>query len=512
MQKTYTITAPEAFDGAERASRVKPMSEMYGIMALCVLIGLFFVNFIWGFTERDFFALGANMTVLLSLSYFLFAKVFAGKELFAKANLAWLIPFGLMALSFSLYDNQFLKFFTCLVLIPAFLVFYNYAQLEHRERRPWDAAFFGGLIRRFFALLPKVSRAVGLYGDVVFPRERQGLAVVKKVLIGVLLLALLALLVVIPLLSAADPLFAAKMQEIYRSFDGLFSPEFVAKVVVFSILSVLLLAISLAWLWPFELSERRKADKEVDPIITGIVLGGILVLYLFFLYLQLNRLWVHALPVSFQETEGLVKSGFWQLFFLSVINILLFSASFRKTNAFVHRILAVFVGASFLLLLSAGYRMFLYATTYGFSYEKFFASYTVLYIGVLFVWIVTRFFRAERPNIMKFSAFLFLWMFAVTTVLPVEQFILQTNLQLIKRPDSRIRLYEMTMLSPDVLGSVQKYAARDAEKCKEKDTRKETGSLEFCGWDDWLQKRRAEVDKKKWYETNLTNWIYLSRN
>ena len=508
MKKTYTITAPAAHDGVERETRSKPMKELYVIMAICLGSALFFVNFIWGFFDREINALGINMTVLLSLGYLLFYKVYAGKRLLTRSNLPWLIPFGLIALSFSLYDNPFLKAFSILVLPTAFIVFYNYAQLKHRERRQWDLAFFNGLFIRAFGFLPKVSKAASLYSGIIFPGERKGLEAVKKVLIGILLFAAMALIVVIPLLSSADPLFADKMNKVYQSFGNIISLSFISKTIVVCGMSIFLLAASLAWLWPFELTKHSQSDKEVDSIITGIVLGGILLLYLLFLYLQLNRLWVNALPINFQETEDLVKSGFWQLFVLSVINILLFSLSFRKTNALVHKVLAVFVGASCLLLLSAGYRMYLYVTLYGFSYEKFFATYTVVFIGVLFVWIVSRFFQADKPNTMKFSAFLFIWMFTLATVFPIEQFILQSNIALALRPDSRIKLYELTMLSPDILSSVEKYVARDADKCEYGKVQSTPGSLDFCGWNDWLKERRENVNEKKWYEANLMNLIY----
>ncbi len=508
MEKTYTIIAPKAPDGTERENRTKPMKELYGIMATSVLSALFFVNFVWNFFDKGIYALGINMTVLLSLVYFLFYKSYAGKQLLAKPNLSWLLPFGLMALSFSLYDNPFLKVFTILVLPPSFIAFYNYAQLEHRERRRWDLAFFSGLIARVLGFLPKVSKAANLYGDVIFPKERKGLEVVKKILIGSLLLLAIAFIVVIPLLSSADPLFAAKMDELYKLFDGWVSLDFIGKTAVFCAIAIFLLSVALAWLWPFELNKHSRADKPVDSIVAGIVLGGILLLYFLFLYLQLNRLWVNDLPISFSETETLVKSGFWQLFALSIINIFFFSLSFRKTNALVHKILAVFVGASCLLLLSAGYRMYLYVTLYGFSYEKFFAAYTVIFIGILFAWIVSRFFQDALPNVIKFSAFLFLWMFSLATILPVERFILQANVALAERPDSRIRLYELTMLSPDVLGRVEKYVARDANVCKDSKTPSELDGRNFCGWEEWLNERRKIVNEKKWYEANLMNLTY----
>lgn len=132
-------------------------------------------------------------------------------------------------------------------------------------------------------------------------------------------------------------------------------------------------------------------------------------------------------------------------------------------------------------------------------------------LGILFVWIVMRFFREGQPNVIKFSAFLFLWMFVLTTVLPVERFILQANLGLAERPDSRIRLFELTMLSPDVLASVERLVARDAQKCASASEQDKFVSRDFCGWEKWLEERRARMIEKKWYERNLTNLIYLTR-
>src|SRR5690606_14563327 len=106
---------------------------------------------------------------------------------------------------------------------------------------------------------------------------------------------------------------------------------------------------------------------------------------------------------------------------------------------------------------SAAHRVGLYVTYYGLSYEKFFAAYTVLFCGVLFVWLLTRMFVQRRSDIVKFLAFLFLWMYGVLTVLPVGQIIVRSNVARAQMPDSQLRLYEMTMLSPDLLGTVTRY-------------------------------------------------------
>ena len=228
----------------------------------------------------------------------------------------------------------------------------------------------------------------------------------------------------------------------------------------------------------------------------GIVLAGVLGIYLLFLWIQLNRLWVGVLPFNFKETEELVKSGFWQLLALSVINILIYFFAYRKTVSFVQKLLSAFTVASLLLLASAGQRMGLYVTYYGFSYEKFFASYTVLYCAIVYIWLIAQLFRSKRSNIVKFLVLLFLWMFAMLTIFPVEQFIFRTNMALRRLKDSRIVLSEMKMLSPDVLVVVKK--------------NKEKGLLDEGGydWNEWIDKQEQIVSGKAWYERNMTNMVY----
>ena len=173
----------------------------------------------------------------------------------------------------------------------------------------------------------------------------------------------------------------------------------------------------------------------------------------------------------------------------------------------------VFSAASLLLLVSAGYRMGLYVTYYGLSYEKFFASYTVVYSAILFIWLIGQLFKKTRANILKFAVFLFLWMYAVAAILPVEQFILRANVTLASMAESRVRLWELSMLSQDVLFLVKEYEQqgllkRDSGNSDlEKDDQTKSDD-----WQPWMEKREREIFDKVWYERNFMNMIYLGKS
>ena len=88
---------------------------------------------------------------------------------------------------------------------------------------------------------------------------------------------------------------------------------------------------------------------------------------------------------------------------------------------------------------------------------------------------------------------LFLWMFAVVSIFPIEQFIFRTNMALHNLKDSRIILSEMRMLSPDVLPLVKK--------------NKEKMLLEGEGydWNKWIEDQEKLISEKVWYERNVMN-------
>jgi len=84
------------------------------------------------------------------------------------------------------------------------------------------------------------------------------------------------------------------------------------------------------------------------------------------------------------------------------------------------------------------------------------------------------------------------------TILPVEQFIFRSNMALSRRENSRIRLSELSMLSPDVLGLVKKYEAAGIFK------------KEMFDWNSWIESREKRITDKKWYERNAMNLFYLA--
>lgn len=441
----------------------------------------------WNFWNYGIYALGFNTTVFLGgVAALLLVK---NSEFDWRADIAWLAPLVLVGVSFSLYENPWLKLISFLLLPIAIGVFFSYGQLSNRREVDWGVGLIRVLFLNTLRPLGKLPAAVGLVRATatVFPREKNALA--RRVLIGVLCLVPLAALV-LTLLSSADAVFAGWTENIFGWLLDHLQASLLAKVLLSVLLTIGLLAVCLGWRQTGEAPLKQSGTHAIDDVVAGIVITGILGIYLLFLYLQLEYLLVDSLPVEFAATERLVKSGFWQLFFLSFLNVALFFVLYKNTSTAVQRILQAFIVASGLILLSAGWRMGLYVYWYGLSYEKFFASYTTLYALGLFIALVVASFSLVRRDIVRIVVFSSLWGYSIATVLPVEQIIFHTNQHLAKQADTRVDLYHLSVLSADIFADA-KQALQDR-------------TLDEYRWQTWLSSMTTRRCQRPWYESNIS--------
>jgi len=458
-----------------------------------LFLAIYFVIFVWNFWSELIYALGFNLTIFILGFLFLF---FSATKINAfKKNYFWVMPIILIAISFSLWENPFLKVINLLILPFLLSIFFAYSLTVSREL---NFRFIFLSIMERILILTKIKEAIALFFDQINIAKGDKLKIFVRITFGILLFAVLALTIFIPLLSAADPDFAKMVDGIMKWFHKIISFRYLNRIIFAIIANFAIISYILSFRKKVtnEKVENSKEKKLIDPIISGIVLGGVLVLYLLFLFTQISHLWVNQLPINFSETERLVKSGFWQLFLLSMMNILFFFGYFRKTNNIVQNILKIFIVASLLLLFSAGYKMFLYVFYYGLSYEKFFASYAVIYFAVIFVWLLVQLFNNKEKNIFKFLVFSFLWMYSVLTIMPVERIIFSVNEKLSLRADSRINLNELQMLSYDVLPMV--IAHSNDEEWK-------------SDWCRWEHHKISVNNRKKWYEKNISNFSQIKK-
>lgn len=455
-------------------------------------LAILWVLFLWGVWRNWVDAYGLNATVYCFVSFFSISYVTEFNNVFKRENCFWFLPLFLLPLSFFLYENPYFKTINIFVYPLLFIFLYNYMLLKDREEHRWNYHFIKNMVfKRINFSFTMIAKDIFIKN--VFPVSNESRVIVKKAIIGLLIFFLLAVIVILPLLTSADMAFSHRVNGFIELLIDMVSVEFFMKFVCCTVLCYIFICLILNWMEPFVL-DRNVDNKHMDDIISGIVLGGIFVLYMFFVAVQLERLFLDTLPLGFQQTERLVKRGFWQLIFISCMNILFFFIYYKRTGKIVDYILKGFTLVSSIIALSAIERVFMYVAYYGFSYEKFLAAYTVVYCMIVFISLSVFVFLSKRRDIFKYLFVLFLYMYVALMIAPVERIIFHSNVTLSKMSNSRINLYELRILSNDVLPLVKEYKGKQV----------------FVGkaWLSWIKKQEKRADMKAWYEMNLQNIVY----
>jgi hypothetical protein len=471
-----------------------------------ILTAAFYVTAMWG---SEISELGLGMAIYLAGVFGLFLWLMRRRGQSLAANAYWIVPGLLLTASYLLYSNPFVKGVNILVLPAALAVFYGLAQLSPERRFRWSAAFAATSMARLLSPVTKLFASARVHAS-LGSSAKQNRSTTKSVVTGLVLMLAVVAVVVLPLLASADAAFAGLVDTFLKWFQGLLDAETVARILVGILLSLVTVAALLAWGREPGVKGDEGNEAQLDSIVVGIVLGGLLAVYLVFLLLQAKNLVVGQLPFAFETAVYMVKSGFWQLIMLSALNIAVFALAYRRTVPAVQAMLGAFAAASLLLVFSAAHRMGLYVTYYGFSYEKFYAAMAVVFCVAVFGYLLTCLARRRRADALRFAAVLFIWMYAVAAVFPVEQFVWRANIALAKLPGSHIRLYELSMLSTDVWGAVNDrlgdgtLAANEKSRVPDFNYYNENPSGDNH-WRRWLDDKKTEVLSKHWYQMNLSD-------
>ena len=96
-------------------------------------------------------------------------------------------------------------------------------------------------------------------------------------------------------------------------------------------------------------------------------------------------------------------------------------------------------------------------------------------------------------------------MYAIASISPVEQFIVYANVTLAQRPESRIDLNELRILSVDALPAVQQ------KIYNQKDELHSAIQMNWERWNEWTSRQYQNSQGKEWYELNLQNVTCCSK-
>lgn len=296
------------------------------------------------------------------------------------------------------------------------------------------------------------------------------------------------LLVFSVLLSSADAVFADAMRQ---SFDGLFkllglvSPDdFVGRTVLTLFLAgtavgALGVAVrhhdSTPTTQPAEelpdleevvlgpkhkaADEKRKPFFKLSMIESGMILGGVVLLFAAFVAIQFAYFFGGRTNITLQGLTyaQYARRGFFELVAVSIMTLGLAFVLDRSTVRSVRREHTIFrvlclllVGLTMVILVSASQRMLLYEEAYGFTLLRVYTQVAMFWIGVLFLFFVLDMFRL-RKNILSLGILLtVIGYLATLNMMNMDYYIAEHNIARFRNGQELDTAY-LNILSVDAL-------------------------------------------------------------
>lgn len=332
----------------------------------------------------------------------LFLKKINPQICFRKTTLLYEIGIFLLGISTIRTDSQFIIFFNWVGIILLFL-----AEMIKCFCSEEDWEFFTYIKN----MIIMAFRSLG-YSVHIFLWKRKSLnssestdkskknRITKSVILGTIS-AVTILVMIIPLLISSDMIFAKMISNIFYvpitiNFDNIF-----LFFIMMTIGTLLFYGSFYAFSYHFC---KTKVERNVPyfSYISGIIFTGMIaIVYVFYCAVQIIYLFFKAkggLPDGVTYSEY-AREGFWQLLFVAMINFILVLSCmylFQK-NKILQKILTVICGCTFIMIISAMYRILLYIKEYHMTFLRILVLWFLILLIIMMAGIVISIYRIKFP-------------------------------------------------------------------------------------------------------------------
>lgn len=350
-----------------------------------------------------------------------------------------LIPIVLLSATFGLYSNPVLLSIN-FMLVPLLAVVHTI--IAGGMPAWWKGSMLIEVLDRSIAQpVINIARPFKIAAQTITANQGPQRAALIKVLAG-LIFSIPILVIVIPLLTSADQVFAdyvGKVDNIWKYVDA-------ASTIWQTILILTVTSLFFGFLWSFlhrrpekpGATEQRPDAGTWDITIVITMLAVFDLVYMAFSAVQFAYLYGganHALPEGFTYAQY-ARRGFWELLTVGIINLTIFLAV-AKWAVPKSRTSAIMLGSCLILLIvfslnmlfAAHFKMSLYEEAFGLTYLRFFTHYFMLFMFVLFALALAKVF-VPRIALIKNYLVVGLAFYVVLNFLGVDNWIARHNLSM----------------------------------------------------------------------------------
>ncbi len=383
----------------------------------------------------------------LGVSYFIFIALCitfflwtAKSEIKLEKNIGWflMIPIALIAFSYTVYTNEVFMVLNFLV-VPGLMIISSV--LIYNPKIKWDKInFVFYLVRKGIVdVLEGIGSAFNTAGK-GFKRvgKKEKNSNRNQIIIG-LIISIPIIAVVVMLLSSADMIFNYYLNNITRIFDYIDLSNAVPHIIIIGIITFYLLG----YVWSFKIERKQQEDKDeleavnLEALVFITVLTVMNGLYLIFILIQFSYLYGGegmVLPSNFTYAEY-ARRGFFELVAVTIINFVIILGCLKyakKENEALLKILDVLLSVLILftvnMLYSANFKLSLYESSFGYTYQRVFVHLFMILLFILCIITLAGIWNRKIP-VMKSIIITTVIAYTIANYLNIDAFIAKKNIE-----------------------------------------------------------------------------------
>ena len=320
--------------------------------------------------------IGLSMVLyVLPLSCFILFLLKKNKELKNLESRILLIPITILALTYFIYDNMLFRVLNILV-IPILIAIIILEVFE--EKYDINIKALKKIFHIFVIPFEYIEETFIKLKEYIFSKIEMKEINRKRVerAVKAILITIPIVLIIVLLLSSADDIFGNIFKNFFENLgkilENIITYDGFVKVLVTGITFVYLVSLFYA-ICKKEKSTENALNKVIikDNFTIKTILICLNIIYIVFCIIQIKSLFLKNVSINYADYA---RKGFFQLMLVSVINLVTILIAKKqengnqlKSNRFINYMCVIMVVLTFIILVSAAYRMYMYESAYGYT-------------------------------------------------------------------------------------------------------------------------------------------------
>ncbi len=367
--------------------------------------------------------LGLNVILfIIPLLIFLVYILYKEKKIVNKKGLLFIIPILLLSCSFFVYNNSVVTL-TSIVIPGLILLMFIYTT------RPTES--IKELISKITSLIFEPLNCIGKFYNIVKMKinERLKLSDSSKKVLKSALIVLPIIALVLILLSSADMIFSNMFTSFFKVFKNIRINSIIGRIIIGFIFFTYLGAVINYLLFSFDkIKETNSKNKKIENFTIKLLLTSLNIIYIVFDFIQIKSLMLHKVATSINYAQY-ARSGFFQLMFISLINIcIILISKYAKEETKYSKVMSIaMVFLTLVIIISSILRMHMYEAAFGYTTLRLLV-YATLFTEIILLIPTVAYILNSKVKVLTYYIVIITIAYTLIGTSPIDHIIANNNI------------------------------------------------------------------------------------